>query len=178
MTKRLTTGKFIAWGGLLSAAAVAVLCAGCSKKEDAAAQQNQNPVGGSITVNQGPGGVTAKPDESGVTRYSDEGPELGTSLTRRVTIVRKAADQGAEILSRLGPSTAVNKKARHSAYYLVDYPTGQPGEMKPGWILQEDINQPVAPVVTAHPTTVATVAPVATTAAPVGGRPPPIRIKR
>ena len=156
---------------LLIAAVIPV--AACKKKEEPAPQGNQPGMPG-IQINTGPGtGVMAAP-ESDVTRYSDEGPEIGTTTVRRVAVARKAADQGAEIITRIGPGTAINKKARKGPYYLVEYPAA-PNQMRLAWILQDDVNG--APTAAVTPTV--TVAPPATsTAAPPGGRPPLIRIPK
>lgn len=162
----------------VAAALIMTVASGCSKKEDPAAGGAQPANTLNIGVSQG-GGAMAAP-ESDVTRYPDEGPEIGTVLLKTASIARRSADQSSEILSRLGPGTAVNKKARKGPYYLVEFPFA-PGQMRLGWIEQNDVNAP-APVAT---TTTTNTAPIvvrptatasATTTAP-GGR-PPIVIRR
>jgi hypothetical protein len=157
----------------------AVLCAavvGCKKKEETTS-------GGSpgSTVNVGvQGGQVATREESGITRYSDEGPESGTVFVKKPIIIRAKADNESAIVGRAGPGTAVNKKARHGAFYLVDFPSG-PGQMTPGWLDQDEVTG--TPVV-AHTTVTTTTTPpptppAATTPAPPGGRPPgPIKIQK
>lgn len=151
--------------------ALLVPLAAC-KKEEKTAQSNQPGISG-VQINTGPGSGYMAAPESDVTRYSDEGPEIGTVVTRRQSIVRKSADQASEILSRLGPGAAVNKKARHGPYYLVEFPFA-PGQMRLGWLLQEDLNAP-NPVATVTATTTATVTATATT---VNGRPPPLKLPK
>lgn len=173
-TERLTALSRV---GLVAglAAVIAATAVGCSKK-DSAAPDGSSPPGSTtnVTVN----GTTATREEEGVTRYGDEGPESGTVLTKRAVTLHKSADQGSDVVGRVGPGTGVNKKARHGAYYLVDWPT--PTGMKPGWLLQDDINGTpnVIPTVTTPPTT--TVPPPATPpgvgGAP-GGRPPQVKIR-
>lgn len=149
---------------LLSAAA-------CSKS-------SSSPTGSSpasATTNVSVNGSVATREEEGVTRYGDEGPESGTVVTRKQLSIHKSADQGSDVLGRLGPGTGVNKKARHGAYYLIEWPSAQ--GMKPGWVLQDEITGgPVVPTVV-PPTVVAppTTPPVGAAGAP-GGRPPPIKI--
>jgi hypothetical protein len=151
--------------GLTAVVLLMTLGAGCKKEEKTTpAPQGETPTMGGIQINQGPGGTT--PDATNVvTRYSDEGPEIGTVTLRRSATARKAADQTSEAISHPGQGTLVTKKARHGGYYLVEVPVSAT-ETKLGWIGQDDVNMP-APAVT----TVTTV----TTATP-GGRPPPVKI--
>ena len=138
---------------LLLAAAIGP--AGCKKDDPAQTTAPPGNTNVGITV-QGQPGPAQTHEESGVTRYSDEGPEIGTVLTQRPTTVHKAADQSTDVLSRLGPGTAVNKKARHGPYFLVDYPTGTPGELKPGWVLQNDVTGNSLPTVHTPPPAITT----------------------
>lgn len=117
-------------------------------------------------------------EEAGVSRYSDEGPEVGTVRTNRSLELRKSADNTSPIVGRVGPNIMVNKKARRGAFFLVDFPGGT--GMIPGWLDQNEVSGGAVPVVTttvAPPvTTVAPpVTPPPTTTVPPGGR-PPIRI--
>jgi hypothetical protein len=165
-------------GALLVATVIPL--AACKKKEEEPAQSGQ-PGAPGIQINTGPGtGLMAAP-ESDVQRYSDEGPEIGTTTVRRVAIARKAADQGSEILHRIGPGTAVNKKARKGPYYLVEFPFA-PGQLRLGWILQEDANNTTPPSSVAptasQPAATATVTASAVPSATTGGRPPLIRLKK
>lgn len=149
--------------------ALVVPLVACNKKKEQPAQNNGQPGLPGVQINTGPGtGFMAAP-ESDVARYPDEGPEAGTVVTKKVVIARKAADQGSEILTRMGPGTAINKRARKGPYYLVEFPAA-PGQMRLGWVLQDDINTP-APVATP---TVTTAPPATTTAPAVNGRPRPI----
>jgi hypothetical protein len=149
------------------------LQAGC-KKTETTTTQGETPNIGGIQVNQGPGGAVTT-DAAGVTRYNDEGPEIGTVTLRRSATARKAADQTSDIVARPGQGSAVNKKARHGGYYLVEVPTG-PNEMKLGWIEQNDVHSPAPPVTTTVATATATTTATTTVTTAVGGRPAPIRI--
>ena len=151
---------------IVSTLVLAATVVGCKKKEDPATGAAPDSNGAPPTV-QVQGGQVSTREEDGLTRYSDEGPESGTVFTKHGVPLRTAADGVSTVLKQLGPGTGVNKKARHGAYYLVDFPTGNPGEMKPGWLLQTDVSGgPVA----VHPPT--TVPPVV--APPPGGGPPKI----
>lgn len=140
----------------------------CKKKEEAAPQNNQPGTPG-LQINAGPGsGVMAAPSST-VERYSDEGPEIGTTTIRQQSIARKSADQASEIVGRIGIGTAVNKKARKGPYYLIEFPSA-PGQMSLGWIPQSDVAG--APVPVATPTTTTTAPP---TTAP-NGRPAVLKL--
>jgi hypothetical protein len=150
--------------------AVLIPLAACKKKEEEPAPAG-NPNGPGIQINTGPGtGLMAAP-ESGVQRYSDEGPEIGTITVRRVAIARKAADQGSEIITRIGTGTAINKKARKGPFFLVEFPDAS--GMRLGWILQEDATgtAPVATTTTTTPPPATTPAPTTTATTTTGGRP-------
>ena len=140
---------------IVSSLALAVMIVGCKKKDEPATGSAPDTNGASPTV-QVQGGQVSTREEDGLTRYGDEGPESGTVFTKHGVTLRTAADGISTVLKQLGPGTGVNKKARHGAYFLVDFPTGNPGEMKPGWLLQTDVSGgPVA----VHPTTTVTVPP-------------------
>lgn len=164
----------------LAASLVAVLIpltACCKKKEEAAAQSSQ-PGGSGLQINTGPGTGLMPAPSSDVVRYSDEGPEIGTTPVRRVAIARKAADQGSEIIHRIGAGTMVNKKARKGPFYLVEFPFTD-GQMRLGWILQEDVLGAPTPTTTTTTTVSAKTSapPAASSALPVG-RPPAIRLPK
>lgn len=147
----------------------------CKKKEEEPAPSGQQG-GPGIQINTGPGTGLMPAPASDVQRYSDEGPEIGTTTVRRVALARKAADQGSEIIHRIGTGTAINKKARKGPFYLVEFPFTD-GQMRLGWILQEDVLGAPVPTTTATATvSVAAPPPASTTAAPPGGRPPAIRL--
>lgn len=160
---------------LLAAILVAALVplAACKKKEEQPAQNGQ-PGAPGIQINAGPGsGVMAAPGST-VERYSDEGPEIGTTTIKRPSIARKSADQASEIIGRIGVGTAVNKKARKGPYYLIEFPSA-PGQMSLGWVVQDDILGSTVPVPTPTPT-VTVPPPATTTVAPTNGRPPLLRL--
>ena len=149
--------------------------AACKKKEEPAPSGQQGGPGG-IQINTGPGTGLMPAPASDVQRYSDEGPEIGTTTVRRVSLARKAADQGSEIIHRIGPGTAINKKARKGPFFLVEFPFTD-GQMRLGWILQEDVLGAPVPTTTAT-VSVAAPPPASTTTAPPGGRPPAIRLPK
>ncbi len=148
---------------------------GCGKKEEAPAA----PAPAQTTIVTANGVQVQVREESGVNRYSDEGPEIGTVRTNRTVELRKSADNTSPVIGNIGPGVMVNKKARRGAFFLVDFPaTG--GGMTPGWLDQHEVTGGALPIVTTATTTVppvVTTAPpvVTTTVAPPGGR-PPIRI--
>lgn len=152
---------------------------GCGKKEEAPAA----PAPAQTTIVTANGVQVQVREESGISRYSDEGPETGTVKTNRPLELRKSADNTSAVVGKVGAGIMVNKKARRGAFYLVDFPaTG--GGMTPGWLDQHEVTGGALPVVTTTtappatttvPPAVTTAPPVVTTAVPPGGR-PPIRI--
>lgn len=144
-----------------------VLASGCKKSSDAATGAGGSGSQTTINVTGLNGQPATATVQDGLTRYSDEGPEIGTVFTKGGGVVRSAADQTSTILARLGPNVGVNKKARRGPYFLVDYPVG-PGQLKPGWIDQAEVTG--TPVVA---TTTTTLPPINTVAPPINTVAPP-----
>lgn len=162
--------------GLSVMASMSVM--GCGKKEEAPAA----PAPAQTTIVTANGVQVQIREESGVNRYSDEGPEIGTVRTNRTVELRKSADNTSPVVGNIGPGVMVNKKARRGAFFLVDFPAAG-GGMTPGWLDQHEVTGGALPIATTVPPVVTTAPPVVTTAPPVvtttaappGGR-PPIRI--
>lgn len=179
MTKTSGVSALVGIGTGLSMIA-GLMLVGCGKKEEAPAA----PAPAQTTIVTANGVQVQVREESGVSRYSDEGPEIGTVRTNRSLELRKSADNTSPVVGNVGAGVMVNKKARRGAFFLVDFPAAG-GGMTPGWLDQHEVTGGALPIVTTTtvPPATTTVPPVVTTAPPVaattttppGGR-PPIRI--
>lgn len=164
MSKTLTTRRqnaidALRWTTCLVALAAATGCSLLKKEE---AKQEAAPA---ATDTAAPAPAEPAANAADATRYPDEIAESGTIATKRLSVVRKSADQTSEILARLNAGTAVNRKARRGAYYLIEFPSGNPVTMKPGWVVQDDLNTIVQAAATTTATTTASAA-ATTTATP------------
>jgi hypothetical protein len=160
MTKKTSVFAFAVLGVGVT---VGLLGTGCSKKDK---EEEAAPVAApaQTTIVTTNGAQVQVREESGVSRYSDEGPEIGTVRTTRTVELRKSADNTSPVIGTIGSGVMVNKKARRGAFYLVDFPST--GGMTPGWLDQNEVTGGPLPVATVTTTVTTTAAPPATTAPP------------
>ncbi|MFO0659509.1 MAG: hypothetical protein U0165_06735 [Polyangiaceae bacterium] len=152
-------GRSLSSFAFVSVAVMSVgMCAvGCGSKTDGSGAA----ASASATAALPPG---ARGEEEGVTRYTSETPDTGgTHATMKNVTLRKSADNSSEIVGSVGKGTYVNLRARYGAFSLVEFPYGAPGQLKKGWLDNNDITPNTVAVTSATAAPLLPTTPTATT---------------